>query len=143
MTRSRSGAAGFNIRVDSALYPGYEVLPFYESMMAKLIVRGKDRATAIANMQVALDAYKIEGLVVNIPLVQRVLAHENFRAGDFDNAFLERLLEQPAKSDGEIVAAIALSLVLGQERVEEQMPSKWRMHGRRMAMVNRLSNGGL
>ena len=135
--------SGFNVRVDSALYEGYEVSPYYESMMAKLIVRGKDRATAIANMEAALDQFRIEGLVVNIPLVKRVLAHADFRSGAFDNGFLERMLDEPPSQDKRIVAAIALAMALGQQRAEDQSPSKWRMYSRRMAMVNRLSNGAL
>ncbi len=135
--------SGFNVRVDSALYEGYEVSPYYESMMAKLIVRGKDRATAIANMEAALDQFRIEGLVVNIPLVKRVLAHADFRGGAFDNGFLERMLDEPPSQDKRIVAAIALAMALGQQRAEDQSPSKWRMYSRRMAMVNRLSNGAL
>lgn len=138
-----SEPSGSSIRVDSALYEGYEVSPYYESMMAKLIVRGKNRETAIARMQQALESYKIDGLVVNIPLVQRVLNSEAFREATFDNSFLERLLSQPEPGDRARVAAIALAMLLGQDRDDEQMPSKWRMHGRRMAMVNRLSNGVL
>ncbi len=142
VTRLRE-PSGFNVRVDSALYEGYEVSPHYESMMAKLIVRGKDRATAIANMQAALDQFAIDGPVVNIPLVQRVLATEEFKSGAFDNGFLERLLEKPPPQDKRIVAAIALAIALGQQRAEDQSPSKWRLHGRRMALVSRLSNGEL
>ncbi len=135
--------SGYNVRVDSALYEGYEVSPYYESMMAKLVVRGKDRATAIANMQTALDEYKIDGLVVNIPLIKRVLDNKDFKRAAFDNGFLERLLDEPASQDKRIIAAIALAMALSQERADAQMPSKWRMYGRRMAMVNRFSNGAL
>ncbi len=135
--------SGFNVRVDSALYEGYEVSPYYEPMMAKLIVRGKDRATAIANMEGALDQFRIDGVVVNIPLVRRALGHRDFRLGTFDNGFLERMLEEPASQDRRVVAAIALALALGEQRAEDQSPSKWRLHGRRMALVNRLSNGAV
>lgn len=138
-----SEPAGPHVRVDSALYEGYEVSPYYEPMMAKLIVRGDDREAAIARMQAALGQYAIEGVVVNIPLVQRVLDHEAFQRAQFDNGFLERLLDEPPAQDRGLIAAIALAMVLGQERADGQMPSKWRMHGRRMAMVNRLSNGVL
>ena len=90
-----SEPSGDGVRVDSALYDGYEVSPYYEPMMAKLIVHGQDRKTAIAKMLDALNDYAIEGLVVNIPVVQRVLQHRNFRGATFDNGFLERLLEEP------------------------------------------------
>jgi acetyl-CoA carboxylase biotin carboxylase subunit len=137
-----SEPTGFNVRVDGALYAGYEVSPYYESMMAKLIVRGKDRKTAIATMRKALADYKIEGLVTNIPLVDRVLSHRRFADARHDNGFLERLLSgEDAGGDKAKVAAIAVAMVLGQEQAETHAPSRWKLHGRRQAMVNRLSSG--
>ena len=133
---------GPNVRVDSALYEGYEVSPHYESMMAKLIVHGETREEAIANMLAALDQYVIEGPVVNIPLVRRVLEHKNFRNAAFDNAFLERMMNEPSRSSA-LAAAIAVAIALEQESPPEVQFSRWRMHGRRTAMVNRLSNGVL
>ncbi len=136
-----SEPSGDGVRVDSALYDGYEVSPYYEPMMAKLIVHGQDRETAIAKMLDALNDYAIEGLVVNIPVVQRVLEHRSFRGGTFDNGFLERLLEEPPSQNKEMVAAIALAMVLDQQAAENHLVSRWRLHGRRMAMVNRLGGG--
>ena len=136
-----SEPSGDGVRVDSALYDGYEVSPYYEPMMAKLIVHGQDRKTAIAKMLDALNDYAIEGLVVNIPVVQRVLQHRNFRGATFDNGFLERLLEEPPSQNKEMVAAIALAMVLDQQAAENHLVSRWRLHGRRMAMVNRLGGG--
>ena len=133
---------GPNVRVDSALYEGYEVLPYYESMMAKLIVHGATREQAIANMVAALDGYRIEGPVVNIPLIRRVMEHREFRNAAFDNAFLERMLNEPARNSA-LAAAIAVAMALEDEPTQEIQFSRWRMHGRRMAMVNRLSNGVL
>jgi len=131
--------SGYNVRVDSALYEGYEVSPYYEPMMSKLIVRGKDRDSAISNMVSALNAYVIEGPVVNIPLIKRVVEHKVFKKATFDNGFLEELLSSPASVDKSIVASIALSFIMAQTHAESQSPSKWRLHGRRMAMVNRLN----
>ena len=136
-----SEPSGDGVRVDSALYDGYEVSPYYEPMMAKLIVHGRDRKTAIAKMLDALNDYAIEGLVVNIPVVQRVLQHRDFRGATFDNGFLERLLEEPPSQNKEMVAAIALAMVLDQQAAENHLVSRWRLHGRRMAMVNRLGGG--
>ena len=136
-----SEPSGDGVRVDSALYDGYEVSPYYEPMMAKLIVHGQDREAAIAKMLDALNDYAIEGLVVNIPVVQRVLQHRNFRGATFDNGFLERLLEEPPSQNKEMVAAIALAMVLDQQAAENHLVSRWRLHGRRMAMVNRLGGG--
>ena len=136
-----SEPSGDGVRVDSALYDGYEVSPYYEPMMAKLIVHGRDRKTAIAKMLDALNDYAIDGLVVNIPVVQRVLQHRNFRGATFDNGFLERLLEEPLSQNKEMVAAIALAMVLDQQAAQNHLVSRWRLHGRRMAMVNRLGGG--
>ena len=130
---------GYNVRVDSSLFEGYEVSPYYEPMMSKLIVRGKDRESAIANMLAAIDEYVIEGPVVNLPLIKRVLEHKIFKKATFDNGFLEELLNSPASVNKSIVAAIALSMVMAQSHADAQSPSKWKMHGRRMAMVSKLN----
>ena len=134
---------GFHIRVDGALYPGYEVQPFYESMMSKLIVRGKDREAAIEHMKVALREYQIEGLVTNIPLIQRVMESESFAQATYDTAFLERMLNEPQTGGNELIAALAVAMALNQESPANALPSRWKMHGRRMLMVNRLSSGML
>ena len=130
---------GYNVRVDSSLFEGYEVSPYYEPMMSKLIVRGKDRESAIANMLTAIDEYIIEGPVVNLPLIKRVLEHKIFKKATFDNGFLEELLNSPVSVNKSIVAAIALSMVMAQSHADAQSPSKWKMHGRRMAMVSKLN----
>ncbi|MEX2430623.1 MAG: acetyl-CoA carboxylase biotin carboxylase subunit [Dehalococcoidia bacterium] len=132
---------GDHIRIDGALYVGYEVQPHYESMMAKLIVRGSDRQQAVASMQQALRDYAIEGVVTNIPLVQRVLAHPRFTEANYDTGFLEWMLTGPQSGGNEMIAAIALALALRQDQDARTLPSKWKMHGRRMTMVTRLSNG--
>ncbi|MCH8199124.1 MAG: 3-methylcrotonyl-CoA carboxylase, partial [Chloroflexi bacterium] len=132
--------SGYDVRVDSALYRGYEVLPHYEPLMAKLIVRGKDRDAAIARLQKALGDYVIEGVVTNIPLVSRVLARRRFTSASYATGLLDEMLEQPAGATGkEHIAAIALAIALRQNEALSEMPSKWKMHGRRAAMVDRLS----
>ncbi|MEE8519469.1 MAG: acetyl-CoA carboxylase biotin carboxylase subunit [Dehalococcoidia bacterium] len=134
----------YNVRVDSALYEGYEVSPHYESMMAKLIVRGKDRQTAIQHMRDALDQYKVEGVVTNIPLIADVMEHPSFTGATYHNSFLEQwLTNRDAGSGKEMVAAIAVAMVLEQEKQDKSLPSKWKIHGRRGAMVNRLNGGGI
>lgn len=81
---------GYGVRVDSAVYSGYAITPFYDSMVAKLIVWGKDREEAIARMKRALDEFVIEGVKTTIPFHQRLLEHEVFVSGDFHTKFLER-----------------------------------------------------
>lgn len=80
---------GHGIRVDSAVYSGYTVQPYYDSMIAKLIVKAADRSSAINKLLVALDEFIVEGIQTNIDLHRRVLQHEAFRSGAFYTKFLE------------------------------------------------------
>jgi acetyl-CoA carboxylase, biotin carboxylase subunit len=80
---------GPGVRVDTAVYPGYVVPPYYDSMIAKLIVHARTRELAIARMQRALDMMVVEGIKTTIPLHQRIMADENFRKGNFSTKFME------------------------------------------------------
>ncbi|TVY11500.1 acetyl-CoA carboxylase biotin carboxylase subunit [Paenibacillus cremeus] len=80
---------GFGVRVDSAAYPGYTIPPHYDSMIAKLIVWGKDRDEAVQRMKRALNEFTIEGISSTIPFHLKLLEHKKFLAGDFDIKFLE------------------------------------------------------
>ena len=80
---------GPGVRVDTAVYPGYVVPPYYDSMIAKLIVHARTRELAIARMQRALDMMVIEGIKTTIPLHKKIMADERFRAGDFSTKFME------------------------------------------------------
>jgi len=80
---------GPGVRVDTAVYPGYIVPPYYDSMIAKLIVHARNRELAIARMQRALDMMVVEGIKTTIPLHQKIMADEKFRAGDFSTKFME------------------------------------------------------
>jgi acetyl-CoA carboxylase biotin carboxylase subunit len=80
---------GFGVRVDSAAYPGYTISPHYDSMIAKLIVWGRDRDEAIQRMKRALSEFTIEGIHSTIPFHLKLLEHHNFISGDFDIKFLE------------------------------------------------------
>lgn len=82
---------GHGIRVDSAIYSGYTVVPYYDSLISKLIVRGQDRAACINKLLVALDEYIIEGIHTNIELHRRILNHPEFRSGNFYTKFLENV----------------------------------------------------
>ena len=76
--------SGDGIRVDTHVVPGYVVPPFYDSLIAKLIVRGTDRADAIARMQTALAGFRVEGVPTTIPMHQAILASRAFQSGDYD-----------------------------------------------------------
>lgn len=80
---------GYGVRVDSAVYPGCEISPFYDSMAAKVIVWGKDRKEAIERMKRALDEFVISGIKTTIPFHQKLLEHESFVKGHFNTKFLE------------------------------------------------------
>jgi acetyl-CoA carboxylase biotin carboxylase subunit len=81
---------GPGVRLDTHVYAGYTVPPFYDSLLAKLIVQGRDRPEAIRRMQIALDAFIIEGVTTTTSFLGRVLSHEAFQRGDVDTKFLER-----------------------------------------------------
>jgi acetyl-CoA carboxylase biotin carboxylase subunit len=82
---------GTGVRVDSAAYADAVIPPYYDSMIAKLIVKGRDRAEAIGRMKRALEMFVIEGIKTSIPLHRRILADPDFAAGRFDTHFIERL----------------------------------------------------
>ena len=76
--------SGDGIRVDTHVVPGYVVPPFYDSLIAKLIVMGRDRGDAIARMLAALGNFKVEGVPTTIPMHQQILASKAFTTGDYD-----------------------------------------------------------
>ncbi|AUI37905.1 MULTISPECIES: acetyl-CoA carboxylase biotin carboxylase subunit [Geobacillus] len=80
---------GPGVRVDSAVYPGYTIPPYYDSMIAKLIVHAPTRAEAIARMRRALSEFIIEGIHTTIPFHIKLMEHENFQSGEFNTKFLE------------------------------------------------------
>jgi len=83
---------GTGVRVDSAAHADAVIPPYYDSLIAKLIVKGRDRAEAIGRMKRALEMFVIEGIKTSIPLHRRILADAEFAAGNFDTHFIERLL---------------------------------------------------
>jgi len=84
--------------VDSAAYADAVIPPYYDSMIAKLIVKGRDRAEAVGRMKRALEMFVIEGIKTSIPLHRRILADADFAAGKIDTHFIERLLERTENS---------------------------------------------
>ena len=88
---------GTGVRVDSAAYADAIIPPYYDSMIAKLIVKGRDRAEAIGRMKRALEMFVIEGIKTSIPLHRRILADPDFAAGKLDTHFIERLLGTDGK----------------------------------------------
>ena len=83
---------GLGVRVDTAAYAEGVIPPYYDSLIAKLITFGKDRAEAVMRMQRALEMFIVEGIHTTIPLHRRILADPEFQAGNIDTKYVERLL---------------------------------------------------
>jgi acetyl-CoA carboxylase, biotin carboxylase subunit len=83
---------GPGVRLDTHAYAGYRVPPYYDSLIAKLIVQGRDREEARRRMRLALDSFIIEGVTTTAGFLADVMDHPAFRAGEFDTKFLEREL---------------------------------------------------
>ncbi len=90
-------AGGTGVRVDTAAYAEGVIPPYYDSLIAKLIVRAKDRDEAISRMARALEMFIVEGIYTTIPLHRKILADPDFRAGNFDTGFIERFLAKNGK----------------------------------------------
>jgi acetyl-CoA carboxylase biotin carboxylase subunit len=86
---------GFGVRVDTHCYAGYIVPPFYDSLLAKLIVFAQTREGAIQKMAGALDEFTIQGIKTTIPFHRQVMRDERFKAGAFDTSFLETFQFSP------------------------------------------------
>ena len=87
---------GLGVRVDSALYQGYEVPPYYDSLISKLVVHGKSRNACLMRLRRALEEYVIGGIETTIPLHQRLVTAGEFIDGDYDVHWLERFVGRPA-----------------------------------------------
>ncbi|HEX9895593.1 MAG TPA: acetyl-CoA carboxylase biotin carboxylase subunit, partial [Gemmatimonadales bacterium] len=93
---------GPGVRVDTHLYAGYTVPPHYDSLVAKVIVHGRDRTEALARMGQALDSFILEGITTTIPFLARLIRTPAFVSGDIDTKFLEgqpQLLRPPEHAD--------------------------------------------
>src|SRR5256885_974092 len=84
---------GRGVRVDSHAYTGYVVPPYYDSMIAKIITIGATRTSAIARMRRALDEYYITGIKTTVPFHSAIMRNADFRNGDYDTGFVERLMK--------------------------------------------------
>ena len=92
---------GTGIRVDTAAYAEGVIPPYYDSLIAKLCARGRDREEAISRMARALDMFVVEGIHTSIPLHKRIMADEDFRTGKIDTKFMERFLSPTNSKEAE------------------------------------------
>jgi len=101
---------GPGVRVDTYVYPGYRVPPFYDSMIAKVIVHARTRELAIARMRRALDAMVIEGIKTTIPLHLKIMDNPDFQAGNFSTRFMEEFLAKDSiRETPNVNASVALT----------------------------------
>jgi acetyl-CoA carboxylase biotin carboxylase subunit len=83
---------GYGVRVDTALYPGYEISPYYDSMIAKVIVHGRTRSEAVLRMRRALEELLVTGVKTNLGLLYMLMFSTDFLTGKTDTGFIERNL---------------------------------------------------
>ncbi len=93
---------GPGVRLDTHVYTGYVVPPYYDSLLAKLICQGRNREEALKRMQIALESFIVEGVTTTIPFLARVMQNPSFQRGDVDTKFIERegaaLLQEPPRT---------------------------------------------
>jgi acetyl-CoA carboxylase, biotin carboxylase subunit len=134
--------SGPGIRVDSAVFDGYEVSLYYDPLVAKLIVWGETRAQAILRMRRALSEFKLLGIRTNLPFHLRLMESPTFIAGRFDNAFLETFSIASTDETGErarlaAIAAAAVAFRRAQQKSlavageQRQAENGWKAAGRR------------
>lgn len=133
---------GPGVRVDTGVYPGFEVSPYYDSLISKLICWGETRGEAILRMRRALEEYRIIGVKTNIPFHQRILDSTRFMAGQYDTRFVEERFSLDEAEEGietlPDIAAILATVVAHREsqlasqivRRGERDTSKWKWVGR-------------
>lgn len=114
---------GDNIRIDKGIVVNSEVTPFFDSMIAKLIIHSKDRNTAIQDTLKALNNFHVKGIKTIIPFHKSVLNHEKFVSGNFTTSFIENDLKEMVYKDGEedlVAALFATSNYMKQNEVKKE-----------------------
>ena len=133
---------GPGVRVDTGVYPGFEISPYYDSMISKLLVWGETRGEAVLRMRRALEEYKILGVKTNIPFHQMLMDSTRFMAGQFDTRFVEERFSMEGAEEGrpqqpEIAAILGTLVAHRQRQVASQIvrrgerdTSNWKWVGR-------------
>ncbi len=99
---------GPGVRADRAVYTGYSIPPYYDSMIAKLIVKARTRETAILKMRNALEEFIVEGIPTTVDFHKEILEHPDFIAGRYDNGFLETTFRRKAPNSDEKKSAVTI-----------------------------------
>ena len=133
---------GPGVRIDTGVYPGFEITPFYDPMIAKMIVWGETRAQAILRMRRALEEYRIVGVRTNIPFHQTMMDSHRFMGGQYDTRFVEERFSMQEAEEGrqdfsEIAAILATLVAHGESersanvvQRNERDASNWKWVGR-------------
>ncbi len=131
---------GPGVRIDTGVYPGFEITPYYDPMISKLIVWGETRAQAILRMRRALEEYRIVGVRTNIPFHQTLMDSHRFMGGQYDTRFVEERFALQDESDPrmEEIAAVLATLAAHQQteraaqfvQRNERDTSNWKWVGR-------------
>lgn len=127
--------SGPGVRRDSGMYEGWEVPLEYDPLLAKLIGYGETREMAIDRLRRALVEYFVGGIKTNIPLFRRILLHPDFRAGNIDTGFLDRLLSEPPVHDARTaeripIAAVAAAIFASQQNTSANLSSGTPQNGK-------------
>jgi acetyl-CoA carboxylase biotin carboxylase subunit len=132
---------GPGVRLESGVYPGVDVTPYYDSLIAKLVVWGETRGEAILRMRRALAEYRIIGIKTIIPFHIQVMNSTRYQGGQLDTSFLERhfTLDETSRPDHTRVAAIAATLLAHQRNqqailLQQRGSSPWKLAGRKRAL---------
>jgi len=111
--------SGPGVRLDTGVFRGYEITPYYDSMISKLICYGETRGEAVLRMRRALEEYRIMGVKTNIPFHQHMMDSHRFLTGQFDTNFVEeRFSMSDREADKEMEAAVLAALVAHQESLQ-------------------------
>jgi acetyl/propionyl-CoA carboxylase alpha subunit len=129
---------GPGVRVDSSLFNGLEVTPYYDSLLAKVIVWGHDRDEVLRRLERALAEYQVLGIKTTIPFFQQLLANESFRTGDLDTHFLDRQFSAAEEGGSNDDTALVVAALLSHARrgsggaapEAKANGSSWRRSGR-------------
>ncbi|MBI3721007.1 MAG: acetyl-CoA carboxylase biotin carboxylase subunit, partial [Fimbriimonas ginsengisoli] len=88
---------GRGVRIETHCYAGFSVSPYYDPLLGKLIVLGRDRDEAVRKLQAALEEFSIEGIATNLPFQRRLCAHPRFVSGEVDTSFVPAMLAEEAR----------------------------------------------
>jgi acetyl/propionyl-CoA carboxylase alpha subunit len=130
---------GPGVRVDTGVFPGFHITPFYDPMISKLICYGNTRAEAVLRMRRALEEYRITGVKTNIPFHQRMMESHRFLSGSFDTEFVENRFSLTDREPPHVLEAAILATLAYHEqsqraaqivRAGSRETSQWKWYGR-------------